>query len=157
MAALEVEKPGGSPNEVALGVRLPGSVCGEPPLQPRPRGGVPSRRNGQRPASSRTHFWHYHMSQGNVWPQTDFISWSLDRKPLSLFPSFAWCQKKKKMSHAELSFVKKFWQEVPNWDWSWFLRKGPHTNSNTDLLCDRDHRLGPQFSHPWILMCFLPL
>lgn len=57
MAALEIVKSGGSPKEVAMGVRLPGSVRGEPPLQLWPRGGAPSQnRNGQRPASSRTHF-----------------------------------------------------------------------------------------------------
>lgn len=94
----------------------------EPPLQPWPRGGAHSwTQNEQRPSSLRTHFWHYNVSQGNMWPQTGFISCSLDRKPLSL-SSLIYIMSRK-MSHTELSFVKKYWQEVPNWDWSWFLKR----------------------------------
>jgi hypothetical protein len=44
-------------------------------------------------------------------PQTGFISCSLDRKLLSLV-SFI-CIMSRKVSHIELSFVEKYWQEVP--------------------------------------------
>ena len=71
-------------------------------------------RNGQRPASFRMLLWHYNVSQGSVWPQTGFISCSLDRRPLSLLSlicimsrkmSLKKKKKKGKMSLTELAFV----------------------------------------------------
>lgn len=66
-------------------------------------------RHEQRPGSSQRPLVTLYVP-GNMWPQTAFISCSLDRRALSLV-SFICIMSK--MSHIVLSFVEKYWQEVP--------------------------------------------
>lgn len=141
------------------GVSLPQSMCGcgtTPPATTAERSSLTKQKRTKARFFQNPFLTLRHVPRERVAPDRLHILISGQKATQSCFPHLH-DVKKKKMSHTELSFVKKFWQESPYWDWSWFLKK--ECTGTRTLICYVNviNVLGLSFSicESWRVLGFL--